>query len=85
MEELHKFVVAQVHAIEKSVYIESEKANKNLRYDSSGNPSDEFIVCWIEQHAGKFREAWEKSDCQFCKKVFECYDCLKTNCSYIEK
>ena len=25
------------HAIEKSVYIESEKSNKNLRYDNQGN------------------------------------------------
>jgi hypothetical protein len=75
-----KFLAAQRHAIEKSVYIASEKAHRNLRLDYNGCPSEDYFIYWIQSHAGGFREAWDCSVCKECKKIFECHDCLKDKC-----
>jgi len=77
---LLSFLKAQIHAIEKSVYIESEKANKNLRYDNQGNETQDFFVYWIQEHAREFNKAWCQSICKECQKVDYCYDCLKRQC-----
>lgn len=84
MEDLAKFLIAQIHAIEKSIYLESEKANFNLRYDHNGQPSQQFFLKWIDEHASDFKEAWGISLCKTCKKVCVCYDCLKETCDNFE-
>jgi hypothetical protein len=75
-----KFLAAQLNAIEKDIYLESEKAKKNLRYDEDGKPSQETILKWIEKYAECFRNAWHKSICKECQKIFTCNNCLKEKC-----
>jgi hypothetical protein len=75
-----KFLAAEINAIERSVYIASEKANRNLRFDYNGCPSQDYFLHWVETHAEKFREAWPHSICKKCKNIFSCHDCLKQEC-----
>jgi len=82
--EFAKFLIAQMHAIDKSVYIESEKARKNLRFDQNGQPSEQFFIQWVETHAESFKKAWNNSVCKDCKKIHSCYDCLKDTCPFFE-
>jgi len=75
-----KFLSAQLNAIEKDIYLESEKARRNLRYDLKGQPSQEVILNWIEKHAEGFRNAWPESICKECERIFNCHHCLKEEC-----
>jgi hypothetical protein len=84
-EDLNKFLTAQIHAIEKSIYIASEKANRNLRLDTHGKFTEEFLSKWINKHADKFRDAWSTSICKKCKRVLACYDCLKEQCNLFDQ
>lgn len=84
MEDLAKFLTAQIHAIDKSVYLESEKTNFNLRYDYDGRPSQQFFLLWVDKHASAFKNAWDTSLCKKCKKVNNCYDCLRESCPDFE-
>jgi hypothetical protein len=84
MVEIDKFLTAQIHAIEKSVYIDSEKANRNLRYDCNGNPTEEYFIHWIDNHSEKFRDAWNISVCKNCKNLMKCNDCLKEKCNMFD-
>ena len=80
-----EFLAAQIHAIEKALYIASEKANRDLRYDYNGYPSEEFFFYWIQNHSKGFREAWHVSLCKSCKNVCTCHDCLKDECLHFEQ
>ena len=73
MSDHDKFLAAERHAIEKSIYLASEKANENL--STMG-----FKIKWINAHSQGFRDAWPASICKNCKKVFTCHDCLKQQC-----
>lgn len=81
--DFNKFILAQLHAIEKSIYIESEKSHTNLRY-INGKLNEDFFINWIDIHAKEFYEAWDKSLCKDCKNVTTCYDCLKDKCYNFE-
>lgn len=83
--EQNKYLAAERHAIEKSIYLASEKANRNLRLDTNGNLTQEFLFIWINDHSAEFREAWPTSICRKCKKVFTCHDCLKEKCDSFDK
>jgi hypothetical protein len=82
--DFEKFVAAQRHAIDKSIYIASEKENFDLRYDYNGQPSQQYFLQWVDMHAKNFKAAWEKSLCKNCKKVDICYDCLKDLCDFFD-
>jgi hypothetical protein len=71
---------AEINAIDKSKYIESQKAHRDLFFDEQGRPSQDFYDWWIKNHAKKFREAWDISICRKCQKINHCKDCLKNNC-----
>ena len=80
-----KFLTAQKNAIEKAIYLESEKAHKNLHYDPKTNQNDEVSIQWVNQHASNFDKAWDKSICKNCKKIYNCNDCLKEICDNFEQ
>ncbi|MDD5649380.1 MAG: hypothetical protein PHF86_03035 [Candidatus Nanoarchaeia archaeon] len=79
-EQFMLFIEAQKHAIEKAIFLDSQKENRDLRYDKNGNLSSAYFIEWINNHASEFRDAWELSTCRKCKKVSTCYDCLRTSC-----
>jgi hypothetical protein len=85
IEDLHTFLTAQVHAMDKSVYIESQKARKNLRLDNQGKETQDFFFKWIQEHAAAFNTAWAQSICKDCSKVTWCYDCLRDKCDNFNK
>jgi hypothetical protein len=74
------FIKAQINAIDKSKFIESEKKHRDLFFDETGKPSQDFYFWWVQQHAEEFRKAWPTSICRKCSKVFSCKDCLKETC-----
>ena len=74
------FLKAEINAIDKSKFIESEKAKRDLFFDSQGNPSQDFYIWWISNHGKSFREAWKKSLCQRCERTLQCKDCLREKC-----
>jgi len=80
-----RFIVAQIHAMDKAIYIASEQARKNLRFDNQGHHTDVFFIDWIQNHAFKFCQAWNVSLCRNCRHVTQCYDCLKEDCAKFEK
>ncbi|MDD5650470.1 MAG: hypothetical protein PHF86_08660 [Candidatus Nanoarchaeia archaeon] len=84
MQDFAKFLTAQIHAIDKSVYLASEKENFDLRYDYDGKPSEQYFLQWVDVHASGFKNAWETSLCKTCKKVSNCYDCLRDSCPSFE-
>jgi hypothetical protein len=84
MTDFERFLVAQRNAIDKSIYIASEKAHRNLRFDFNGTSTDDYIFQWVDMHADKFRDAWEQSLCKTCKRISQCYDCLKNSCTCFE-
>jgi hypothetical protein len=84
-EDLKSFLVAQSHAIDKSIYIESEKAKRNLRLNLNGQETQEYFIVWINKHASAFRDAWEVSVCKDCSKLLTCHDCLKEECEKLDK
>lgn len=79
--ELKKFLRAELNSINRSKYIESEKAHRDLSLDEYGRPSQRFYIGWIRDHAADFRKAWKKSLCRTCTKAWECNECVKTDCS----
>jgi hypothetical protein len=74
------FLKAEINAIEKSKFIESQKAKRDLFFDPQGKPSQDFFIWWISNHGRNFREAWKKSLCLYCEKIPQCKDCLKNIC-----
>lgn len=78
--ENYKFLKAQANAIDKSKFIESQKSRRDLYFDPNGTPSQEFYQWWINNHAEKFRAAWNSSVCKNCSKVVNCKNCLKQTC-----
>lgn len=58
--EFELFVNAEKQAIEISKWLEGEK----LKID----PGENFVKTWIQNHAKKFKEDWDKSCCKFCSK-----------------
>jgi hypothetical protein len=85
MSEFSEFITAQRHALDKAIYLESEKLHHDLRYDSEGKPTNAYFLQWIEEHSCDFRDAWNTSLCKKCKNVFTCYDCLKDQCNSFEE
>lgn len=83
--ESYRFIKAQINAIDKSKYIESEKERKDLFFDETGKPSQKFYLWWINNHADKFRKAWPFSVCRNCSKIINCKDCLKESCSGFQR
>jgi hypothetical protein len=83
--ESYLFIKAQINAIDKSKFIESEKKRRDLFFDEQGKPSQEFYFWWVKQHAEKFRKAWPTSICRKCSKIFLCKDCLKESCSQFDE
>lgn len=83
--EFSKFLIAQLHAIDKSIFIDSQKAGHDLRYDSSGQPTQQCYFDWIKIHGGEFNTGWDNSLCKDCKNVKVCYNCLKEKCPSFEK
>jgi hypothetical protein len=81
IDELSNFLIAQVHAMDKAIFIESQKVNRNLRLDYYGNETQDFFMNWIYFHAANFNKAWFISVCKKCVHVKNCYNCLKTECS----
>jgi hypothetical protein len=79
-----KFLLAEQNAIDKSKFIESQKLHRDLFFDETGKPSQNFYIWWIENHAENFRKAWFSSKCRICKKVCMCNDCLKNECQTFE-
>ena len=43
-----RFLAAQLNAIEKAIFLASEKAYRNLRYNQNGELSQDFIIEWIQ-------------------------------------
>jgi hypothetical protein len=84
-QESYRFIVAQINTIDKSKYIESEKAGKDLFYDEYGKPTQKFYLWWINNHADNFRKAWPYSSCRNCSKIEKCKNCLKESCPEFEK
>lgn len=74
------FIKAQINAIDKSKFIESEKEQRDLYFDTRGKPSQDFYFWWVQQHAEKFRKAWPASICRKCLQVLSCKDCLRESC-----
>lgn len=79
------YMKAEIHAMDKAIYIESEKVNRNLRIDMQGANSNTFFIEWINKHASAFNEAWNRSLCKDCKQVEQCYNCLKEKCECFER
>jgi hypothetical protein len=79
------FLAAEKNAIEFSIYVESEKARRNLRLDENGRESVDYFLTWVSNHAENFRKAWNYSLCKECKKVTKCPFCLKEDCVNFEK
>jgi hypothetical protein len=79
-EETKLFLLAEINAIDKAKYIESQKANKDLYYDDQGKPTQTFYLDWIKSHGKEFRDAWKESVCRFCKNTMFCKDCLRKEC-----
>ena len=83
--ESSRFIKAQINAIDKSKYIESEKVRKDLFYGDDGKPSQKFYLWWVDNHADKFRKAWPCSSCRRCSKSEKCKECLKETCTEFEE
>ena len=82
--ESYRFIRAQINAIDKSKYIESEKEKRDLFFDDTGKPSQKFYLWWVNNHADNFRKAWPISACKSCSRVVICKDCLKESCTEFE-
>jgi len=70
LEHIHLMDVQKAE-MERSLWIESEKAHRDLSRDNQGRPSDTFMLRWIGQYGKDFRETWNKSCCKSC----QCYNC----------
>jgi hypothetical protein len=79
-EQFTKFITAQRHALDRAIYLDSQREKRDLRYDCRGNLTDTYFLEWIDEHAGEFCDAWETSLCKKCKHVLTCYDCLRDSC-----
>lgn len=79
------FLAAEKNALEFSIYVESEKAKRNLRLDENGKETSDYFLSWISSHAEGFRNAWDHSLCKECKKVTQCPFCLKNDCVNFDK
>lgn len=79
------FIKAELNAIDKSKYIESQNQCRDLYYDNHGKPSQDFYHWWINNHAESFRKAWVNSLCRSCSKIFHCKDCLKDMCNNFDE
>ena len=80
MSEFDKYLAAQRHAMDKAIYLASEKARIDLHLNEQGNEAQEFFVNWINTHSKNFSEAWKHSKCRSCSRVLECHNCLKDLC-----
>jgi hypothetical protein len=72
--------IAEKNAIEKSRYIDSQKAKRDLRYNKDGDPTDGYVIKWEKTHLEEFNTAWYTSKCRVCKNISKCNDCLKNSC-----
>jgi len=81
---MEKFLAAQINAIDKHIYIESQKAHRNLRFNLQGQLDQSIFIQWIDLHANKFRNGWSLSICKNCKNATTCYECLKQECDCFE-
>lgn len=79
-----KYLAAQRHAMDKSIYLASEKARRNLRVDDNGRETQDFFLFWVDTHSAGFCKAWDDSLCKKCKHVQNCHDCLKEKCEGFE-
>ncbi len=73
------FLDKQVDEINRSKWIESEKARRDLGKDSAGQETGTFYINWIKDHASDFRNAWDKSCCKTCQS-YGCTAEPKKNC-----
>lgn len=78
--DFERFKMAQANTIDTSKFIESQKAGRDLFLNQKGEPSQDFYLWWIKNHAHYFRDAWSISKCRQCSFVSLCKNCLKENC-----
>lgn len=80
-EEFIDFIHAEHEAMEKSMWIESEKVKKDLHYDREGRESEQFYIGWIKKYSRSYRIRWDSSCCKICSIRHDCIDkwkCKKT-------
>jgi hypothetical protein len=77
--QLKHFLDKQIDEINRSKWIESEKARRDLGKDSAGQETGTFYISWIKDHATEFRSAWDKSCCKNCQS-YGCTAEPKINC-----
>lgn len=78
--DLKRKMAAQARAIDKFVWLESEKARRNLRLDDQGQPSDCYLIKWIHKEGKRFGDLWPNSLCRFCSKLNSCNEDLTDKC-----
>ena len=49
-----------------------------------GDPGREYVMHWIENYAGLFRHAWDRSLCRLCQHARECGYHVVKECSQFE-
>lgn len=75
-----KYIKAEVNAMLKSKYIESEKAHRDLGSDDICR--EKFFHKWIKEHSAEFCLAWPKSLCRTCLNNIQCMDQLREECDH---
>lgn len=84
MSDTKEYLEAEMEAIYKSKWWESQKARRDLSKDEHGRPHDGFYLSWVGEHAEDFRKAWNASICKDCAKK-ECrYQVLKECSNFIK-
>jgi len=63
--------------------IEIDKWEEGLRIHS--DPGEQYVLEWVERNAPWFRDAWEKSCCQYCNHCVACGYSVKTECGEFEQ
>jgi hypothetical protein len=63
--------------------IEVEKWNEGCRLQR--DPGIEYVFWWIQNYAGWFREAWDRSQCKTCCHWERCGHQVNPDCSDYQK
>jgi hypothetical protein len=61
--EQEEFMCAEIEKMREALWIESEKAHKNL---AEGDDGCQFFMEWVAKHGKPTREAWNRSKCRTC-------------------
>jgi hypothetical protein len=70
----HRFLIAEIHALDKAKWLASEIAHRDLTDDNN------FYVEWINCNGALFRAAWCNSRCYYCTRLHDCYDQILDDC-----